>query len=254
MLETLNPMLRSNTFIRFKNPESFLNEKEKQESMTLNGVASKTMLLLLITAAATILSWNILYQYNNQNLNSITPYFCTSTITCVIIVILVIFNQKLASKLAYIYAIFEGIFIAIASIYVDTVIPGLIYKATCLTFGTLFCVLYISHMKIIKINKKGKLGILSAIGAIIILSIVNKTANLLGHPIPFLINNIGIDYTINILLVILTSCAIVSDFSTIKQGCDIECPKYMEWYCSLSLIVTMVWIYVAIIWILIRTI
>ena len=50
----------------------------------------------------------------------------------------------------------------------------------------------------------------------------------------------------SIFVVIIASLNLVLDFDFIEQGAEIGAPKYMEWYGAFGLMVTLVWLYIAI--------
>ena len=48
------------------------------------------------------------------------------------------------------------------------------------------------------------------------------------------------------VVVIVAALNLVIDFDFIEQGAKVGAPKYMEWYASFSLLVTLVWLYLEI--------
>ena len=50
----------------------------------------------------------------------------------------------------------------------------------------------------------------------------------------------------SLFVVVIASFNLVLDFDFIEEGAEKGAPKYMEWYCSFSLMLTLVWIYVEI--------
>jgi uncharacterized YccA/Bax inhibitor family protein len=47
-------------------------------------------------------------------------------------------------------------------------------------------------------------------------------------------------------VIIVASLNLVLDFDFIEKGVEQKAPKYMEWYASFGLFVTLVWLYIEI--------
>ncbi|MFH0070827.1 Bax inhibitor-1/YccA family protein, partial [Peribacillus sp. NPDC056705] len=52
---------------------------------------------------------------------------------------------------------------------------------------------------------------------------------------------------ISIFIIIIAALNFVLDFNLIEEGAQQGAPKYMEWYCSFGLLVTLIWLYIEII-------
>ena len=48
----------------------------------------------------------------------------------------------------------------------------------------------------------------------------------------------------SVVVVIIAALNLVMDFDFIENGCAQGAPKYMEWYASFGLLVTLVWLYI----------
>ena len=48
---------------------------------------------------------------------------------------------------------------------------------------------------------------------------------------------------ISVVISAVAAFNLLLDFDAIEQGVRARAPKYMEWYCGLSLLVTLVWLY-----------
>jgi uncharacterized YccA/Bax inhibitor family protein len=50
----------------------------------------------------------------------------------------------------------------------------------------------------------------------------------------------------SLFVVVIAALNLVLDFDFIEQGTEQRVPKFMEWYASFGLIVTLVWLYIEI--------
>lgn len=69
---------------------------------------------------------------------------------------------------------------------------------------------------------------------------------LFGVTVPYLHDSTPIGIGISVVIVIIAALNFVLDFNFIEEGARQGAPKYMEWYGSFGLLVTLVWLYVEI--------
>ena len=58
-------------------------------------------------------------------------------------------------------------------------------------------------------------------------------------------NMMGILFS-GFFVVVIAALNLVLDFDFIEEGAEMGAPKYMEWYGSLGLLVTLIWLYLEI--------
>ena len=54
----------------------------------------------------------------------------------------------------------------------------------------------------------------------------------------------GIVFSIGV--VVIAALNLVLDFDFIEEGAEMGAPKYMEWYATFGLLVTLIWLYIEI--------
>ena len=225
-----NPALTANTF---KNTSS-----NTLDRMTLEGTINKTGLGLFILFVAAY------YTFINQ----ITGFIFIGFIGGFIVALITIFKKHLSPYTVPIYAVLEGLALGgISSIY-NTLYGGIVQQAVFITIGILCALLFAYKTKIIQPTENFKLGIFAATGGIGIVYLLNFIMSFWGSGLSIMnINNaslFGIGFSI--FVVIIASLNLVLDFDFIEQGAEIGAPKYMEWYGAFGLMVTLVWLYIAI--------
>ena len=50
----------------------------------------------------------------------------------------------------------------------------------------------------------------------------------------------------SLFVVVIASLNLVMDFDFIEEGSEMGAPKYMEWYATFGLLVTLIWLYLEI--------
>lgn len=239
-MRTANPALNSSTFDTFDG-----YALERSHTMTLNGTATKTGMLLILLAASAGYSWMELR--GAGGIQAVMPKFLGGLAVSLIAGIALWFKRDWAPILAPVYAVAEGLVLGVISAAYDQKFHGIVFQAVCLTFGTLFSLLTAYRTGLIKPTENFKLGVFAATGAIAILYLVNMIMHMCGVPgVSFLHGSGPMAIGINAVIVIIAALNLVLDFDFIEQGVAHGAPKYMEWYAGYGLLVTLVWLYIEI--------
>ena len=233
-----NPALNENTFM-----ENYYSENYAIEGvMTKNGVITKSFILLLIVVATAVFSW--------------IKAISTPAIANIMIVIGIIgglitgliipFKRTLAPYLAPVYAIFEGLVLGVFSAFFEAEFPGIVYQAVLGTFAVFFTVLSLYASRVIVVTNKVRGVILSATIAVGLVYLVAIVLSLFHVKVPFLYEANAIGIGISVVITIIAASNFLLDFDIIERGLEAQAPKYMEWYCSYGMLVTLVWVYIEI--------
>ena len=239
-MRTANPALNSSTFDTFDGYAI-----ERSHTMTLNGTATKTGMLLVLLAASAGYSWMELR--GAGGFQAVMPKFLGGLAVSLIAGIALWFKRDWAPVLAPVYAVAEGLVLGVISAAYDEKFHGIVFQAICLTFGTLFSLLTAYRTGLIKPTENFKLGVFAATGAIAILYLVNMIMHMCGmHGVSFLHGSGPLAIGINAVIVVIAALNLVLDFDFIEAGVHHGAPKYMEWYAGYGLLVTLVWLYIEI--------
>ena len=103
--------------------------------------------------------------------------------------------------------------------------------------------LLIYLLRIIKVTENLKLGIVAATGGIALFYLSTLVLSIFGVDVPLINSNSGWGVAFSVAVVIVAALNLVVDFDFIEHGVEAKAPKYMEWYASFGLFVTIVWLY-----------
>ena len=98
----------------------------------------------------------------------------------------------------------------------------------------------------IKVTQNFRLGVVAATGGIALVYVVTILLSLFGVPFPFIHGSGLIGIAFSLFVVVIAAMNLVLDFDFIEQGANSGAPKYMEWYASFGLMVTLIWLYLEI--------
>lgn len=232
-MRTANPALRDKSF-RVRNKAS--------TSMTIQGTANRTFILLLALLVSAYYTWS---QYFNGI--GVSGLLMAGIIIGFVLALITIFVPKAAPYTSIPYALAEGLVLGGVSAMYENQFSGITMQAAMLTFGVLLMMLFAYKTRLIKVTKKFRLGVICATGAIFLAYLATFILQFFGiGDILYLHNSGPIGILISVGIVIVAALNLVLDFDFIEKGARHNSPKYMEWYGAFSLMVTLVWLYLEI--------
>lgn len=231
MLRSGNPALKKTTFKHYGATTS--------KTMTIQGTVNKTMIMLFILVATATYVWG-------QPPEVMQTWLMLGGIGGFIVAIILIFKNPWAPALAPVYAALEGLFLGAISSLFELRFPGIVFQATILTFGTLFCLLVAYRSGLIRATENFKLGIFAATGAIGLIYLVGFVMSFFGTGIPYIHESGLVGIGFSLVVVVIAALNLVLDFDFIENGAAQGAPKYMEWYGAFGLLVTLIWLYLEI--------
>jgi len=206
--------------------------------MTLDGTVNKTAISLIILLVCAY------YTYSTANTGFIWIGFIGGFITALI----TIFKKNWAPYTVPVYAVLEGLALGGISAIYNHMYTGIVQQAIFLTFGIFAALLIAYKTRIIQPSENFKLGIFAATGGIAIVYIFSFIMSFFGSGMSIMnpqnasLMSIGF----SVFVVVIASLNLVLDFDFIEQGAEAGAPKYMEWYATFGLLVTLVWLYLEI--------
>lgn len=227
-METSNPLLKRD--IEFSSVEA-------TGTMDLQGTINKTGFLLLLCMAAAAFAWT------HPQLQGI----------CVIVGLLGGFIACMAGTFAPqfspiaapAYAVLEGLCLGAISYLMDANprFHGIVANAVLLTFCVMGVMLFLYSTRIIRVTERMMMGIVMATAAIAVTYLIDMVMHFFGASIPFLHDNGPVGICISLVIVGVAAFNLLMDFAIIETNVQQGAPKYMEWYCGMALLVTLVWLY-----------
>lgn len=236
-MRSSNPALPDNTFSGFGYTDV------RTETMTIQGVVYKTLMLLLLVLLTAGWTWFKFYKAGG-NAAVVTPWMTGGVIGGLIMAIATVFKKEWAPFTAPLYALLEGLFIGGISAIMESAYHNIVIQAVGLTFGTLFVMLLAYSSGWIQATERFKLGIVAATGGIAIVYVVQLVLSLFGIQIPGIFGNGFIGIAFSLFVVTIAALNFILDFDFIEQGARKGVPKYMEWYAGFAMMVTLIWLYI----------
>jgi uncharacterized YccA/Bax inhibitor family protein len=235
-MRTANPALKEKAF-------TGLRAGVGEPAMTLQGTATKSFLLILLTIFSASFTWNA---FASGNTGILMPAALVGGLGGFIVALITVFKPRVSPYTAPIYAALQGLLLGAISAMYNARFNGLPVQAVALTFGVFMALLIVYRTGLIRATENFRLGVVAATGGIMIMYLVSFVLGFFGVQMSFLHSSSPLSIGLSIVIVIVAALNLVLDFDFIERGVAHGAPKFMEWYGAFGLLVTLVWLYLEI--------
>ena len=225
-METSNPLLKR---------DGFSTAWAGGESMTLQGVVNKAGILLVLCIASGAFAWT----HPELRGGLLIIGLLGGLVACLIGT----FKPATTPVAAPAYAILEGLAIGAISQVIEHRYPGIVLNAMLLTFGVLGVMLAAYSTRTIVVTERLMKGVFAATAAVFLVYLVDMLLGLFGHRVPFIHESGPLGIGISLVIVGIAAFNLLLDFAVIEDSVRSGAPRFMEWYCGMALLVTLVWLY-----------
>ena len=233
MMRSANPALKERTF-------SGVRAAANEPAMTLQGVSTKSLVLVLLTVFAASFTWTAVA---GGNVGIVGPAALIGGLGGFVVALITIFKPNISPYTAPIYAVLEGLLLGALSSLYNARFAGLPLQAVLLTFGVFMALLLIYRLGIIKATERFRVGVVAATGGIALMYLLSFVLSFFGVQMTFLHDSSPLSIGISLVIVGVAALNLILDFDFIERGVESRAAKYMEWYAAFSLLVTLVWLY-----------
>jgi uncharacterized YccA/Bax inhibitor family protein len=241
-----NPLLKDSVFQNSsQGSDGRTTVFSRNEAMTISGTITKSIFLLFLLGISAVFTWT--HPSIGQTL--VFP----ALIAALILSMVCIFKKHLSGIFAPLYAICEGVVLGFISFYYNSAYNGIVFDAVFLTMAVLFCMLAAYKTGLLRATPRFKKVLVLAMAGIFIFYIGSMVMSLFGTNLAYFNNSTSSGaILINLIIVAIAALNFIIDFDMIEQGVRYGAPKFMEWYCSFALMITLVWLYLEILRLLAR--
>ena len=209
--------------------------------MSIEGVAEKTGILLLITATTAIMT--------AFSMPEAWPLILIGAVGGLVVALMVIFSGSMNPVLICSYAALEGLVLGgITWVFeVGLDMPGIGILAALLTFLILGGMIAIYRAGLIAWDRNTQIAVSSALVAIILIYLVSMIGAFSGwYYIPYIHSAGPIGILFSLFVVGIGALCLVADFDFIEKGGERGAPKQLEWRAAFGLMITLIWLYLEI--------
>ena len=239
MYRSGNPALSDSTFDKSNYSDAPWWDEESN-LMSIEGVAEKTGILLLITAITAIMT--------ALSMPEASALILIGALGGFVVAMLVIFSGSMNPMLICIYAALEGLVLGgitwLFEVYLG--MPGIGILAALLTFLILGAMIAIYRAGLIAWDRNTQIAVTSALVAILLIYLVSIIGSFFGFYVPYIHSAGPIGIGFSLFVVGIGALCLVADFDFIEKGVERGAPKQLEWRAAFGLMVTLIWLYLEI--------
>ncbi len=228
-MESTNPALRSKAL------QELSRRAVGDAAMTVNGTATKTLVLLLATTFSALLVW--------QRPESWGAAMLFGSIGGLVLALATSFKPTWAPVTAPIYAVVEGLALgAISGIY-NVRFAGLPMMAVAATLVTAVLLFVVYRAGLIKVTERMRAVAGMALLGLLATYLVQFGLGFFGISIPFINGNGILGIGFSLLSTGLAAFFLLLDMDRVEQMVKQGLPKSVEWYGAFGFLVTLIWLY-----------
>ena len=239
MYRSRNPALNDSTFEKSAYKGASWWEDYQSNMMTIEGVAEKTGLLLIITATTALAT--------AFSMPESAPLIFLGALGGFIMAMVIIFSGSKNPVLICTYAALEGLVIGGLTWYVEVGLnlPGIGIAAAILTFMILGGMLAIYRAGRISGDRNLAIAVGSSLFAIIMIYIFSFVGAVTGwFHVPYIHGAGPVGIGFSLFVIGIGALCLVADFDFIEKGVERGAPKQMEWRAAFGLMITLIWLYI----------
>jgi len=222
--------------------------------MTARGTASATIMLLLLLVASAAVTWSQVDVISSTSvtgestttLNFPVGWVLGGFIVGLVSVVVAMFKPALSRFLAPVYAIAEGVVLGAISRAYDAQYSGIVLQAVGVTAAVFFGMLFMYRTGIIKVTNRFRRTVMGLTVGVAIFYFASMIFSIFGATPSFISGASGFGILFSVFVAGLAAINLALDFDMIDWAEKNKMPAYMEWFCALSLLVTLVWLYLEI--------
>lgn len=211
------------------------------ERMSIEGVARKALILLVVVFATATYPWGKVL-----NGEDVTGLFWIGTIGGLVLAFATIFRPGWASFTAPLYAAAEGLALGAISGWFEAAFPGIAMQAVLGTMGVFVVMLALYMSRTLRATPKFRRGVIGATFSVLLIYLASFVLGVFGVEMPFLHDTGPVGIIITLVIIGIAALNLILDFDFIERGARGGAPQMLEWYGAFGLLVTLVWLYLQI--------
>ncbi len=241
-MKSSNPMFKDDIFSK----SYALSER----TMTVSGTMTKLMILTLIMMAG---AGAVYYQFSLQHLDFVNSIMTFSLVVSVILAFILAFKNDWTPLLAPVYAFFQGALLSGISCFFESYAPGIVMQAISITFFVVFTMAILFKLGVIRATEKFRSTLVLATISICVFYLTSILLSFFGVQVPYFTSISLFSIGVNAVIAVIAALNLILDFDYIEKGVAAPLPSVYEWYGAFGLLVTILWLYLEILRILLRS-
>ncbi len=209
--------------------------------MTYEGTINKVLILFALILSSATVTWII----GADNPGMAAMMMVGGGVTGLILVLVLIVSRPSNPEILMgSYALAEGMFIGGFTLFMESFYPGISIQAGMGTIGVFGLMFTLYRFKILQPTRKFIIGVMSAMGGIMLIYLFSFFGSFIGLSVPFIHESGPIGIGFSVIVVSISALMLIIDFGVIESGVNHGASKNMEWWGAFGLTITLIWVYI----------
>ena len=209
--------------------------------MTYEGTINKVLILFALILSSATVTWIV----GADNPGMAALMMIGGGIAGLVLVLVIIFTRPSNPEILMVsYAIAEGMFIGGLTLFMESFYPGISIQAGMGTIGVFGLMFTLYRFRILQPTQKFMIGVMSAMGGIMLIYLFSFFGSFIGLSVPFIHNSGPIGIGFSVIVISISALMLIIDFGVIESGVNQGASKNMEWWGAFGLTITLIWVYV----------
>jgi uncharacterized YccA/Bax inhibitor family protein len=227
---------------------AFTGGKPVTGTMTYPGTIVRSALFVLITIGFASVGW----QAAADVVTSSGLWFFLGYLLLIGLSIAAASNPRLAIGAGLLYAVLMGTWMGAISRIYETYYDGIVGQALLASVATFVACLLLYVFRAIRVTGKFVRVVVIATFGVAIMYFAGWIFSLFGVDLLFWTHPSSVGIVVSVAICIVAALNLILDFAVIENGVESGAPAAMEWFAAFGLLTTLVWLYLEILYLLVR--
>ncbi|HEX5936338.1 MAG TPA: Bax inhibitor-1/YccA family protein [Actinomycetota bacterium] len=226
----------------------FTQGKPVTRRMTYAGSAARSLLLIAITIAFAMLGWRSAADVVAAS----GLWFFLGYILLIALSVAAAANPRLAPVAGLLYAVLMGLWMGAISRIYEAYYDGVVGQALLASVATFIACLLLYMFRVVHVTGRFVRVVIIATLGVAIMYFAGWIFSLFGVDLLFWTRPTSVGIVVGILVCIVAALNLILDFAVIETGVNAGAPAAMSWFAAFGLLTTLVWLYIEILYLLVR--
>ena len=227
---------------------AFTQGKPVTRTMTYGGTAARSLFLVAVTVAFAMLGWRSAADVVAAS----GLWFFLGYLLLIALSLAAAANPRLAPVAGLLYAVLMGLWMGAISRIYETYYDGIVGQALTASVATFIACLLLYMFRVIRVTGRFVRVVIIATFGVAIMYFVGWMFAVFGVDLLFWTRPTTTGIVIGVLVCIVAALNLILDFAVIETGVNAGAPAAMMWFCAFGLLTTLVWLYIEILYLLVR--
>jgi len=242
---TNNPLIHKDVFASQAEPE--------EKTATLNGLVNRALLLCILSFASAVAFWELISRniVDNTIQHGLGWWFFIAPFATLALAQILFHYPRWSAVLSLGVAVLMGIFCGLLSGIAETADSGIVLQATLVVFGTFIGLLLSYKFKFIEVNDLFVAGLMRFVSALLTIALLDAGLSILFlHWRSLVAGYTPVSIFFCVCIYIVGGAMLLISFDETKELLKSKAPKYMEWYGAFAIYSSVLWLYIAILFVI----